>query len=792
MNGSGFMYGNLAQRFPTYTYEQLKEVREANFDLFKNLVARSIANNERVSISSGRLEFHYDEGTQINILTGQKLTLANYADIFIYPYVRTATSTLFNLDTGAEISIYGSGSIQHQLFPAKVEAYNITLAYGGNKSLVKLNTTPRAGFMDSIVGQTIYVSPGFELEHEARTVLSYTGDEITLNSPLSVADDFTDYFTNISYKFDETISAVDYESYGGFWWNGYAFDHYFIYCLPLVSETNPVKINIENDLSNFTGIVSVSAKKFEINFINEVELSNATLAITAYSQNTYNLQSIYFDTLNLKNCGVLILGGDGGVNQPATADNILGSGAYIHPSIIVNGNVLNLIDCKAASWRWYGFDSAITQGYQNNINHVNASGVNGEYIIRTSETEKTVIPSIVGPGVCFLNQGDYDYIDTSRIILFADGIVTTGTPLVNLGITKIALLQVTNRNNINTEIDSLEIKSLNVLDYNSANAFLTKNVTINSLEVSDYGTFGNFSPGAVESGSVFNGIIAPQFSHNIIIENPSIEAKSGVFLQYGSPGEMDYNSQIVIKNGSVLCSRVISSGGYRGFFRNMVVFENVKLNSIAAGQGNSSKNAQLIFRIKPVIESVWRLPVSGVLEFEFQNEITINGGGTVRTLKPYLYDSQANKIAGSRYFVGSVTLHAVGGDITLEGYDVHSDSNIAVSEVILSGSSKTLTCNTDDVRGVTTSGFSKVQATTGAVQYTIDLGYYGPVFPESVVTSFGTITLSGSESIAGPNVTGFWDKFNGTIRLDFSSAPTSNITLNYAQWGSITALGTWL
>lgn len=784
----GFVYGDLAALYPSYTYEQLTEIREANFAIFQTLVTRSITNNEQINIAPGRLEFYYGTGTQINVNDGQRVTLLNRANIIIYPFVRTADSTLFNLNTGAEINILGDGTFGHVAFPAKVEAYNVTLAYGGNKSLVKLNTVPRTGFLDSIVGQVIYVSPGFELPHVARTVVSYLGDEITLSAPLTVDDDFTNYFTNISYKFDETISLADYETYGGFWWNGYAYDHYFIYSLPLVSETNPVLITIKNSLSDFTEIIAVAAEKFGIEFQGNVELANATRALSAFSQSAYNLQRIDFNELTFNNCGILILGGFGSVVQPITANNILGSGAYIHPNVIVDGGILTLTDCTAASWRWYGFDGATTQGYENNIIQVIATGNNEEYVLRTSKTEETIIPYVEGPGLFFFNRGDYAFVDVTSIVLFSEA---DEAVVINFGEVSIRSFRQLKGFENQVNIDSLSVKSLNALDYNSPNVILNAEVFISSFDVLDYGSYGNYTPGVAEAGDVFNGIIYPLGSHNIVIENIEIESKCGILLNYGGPRNLDYNSQIVFKNGSVLCSRIFSVTGFRGFFRNMLVFENVVLGSIAGGQGNESRFASLVFRIKPVIANVEKTPSAGILEFEFQNELTINGGGTIRILRPYLYNSQGTKVLATRYFVGDVTLHAVGGDIVLEGYDVYADSNIAVSETIPAGASKVLTCSPDNVRGVLTLGSSKVEATTGAVQYTIDLGIYSAVYPESVVTSFGTVILNGAEEINDVNVTGFWDKVNGTIRLNFNSAPTGNITLNYGTYSSVTASGTW-
>lgn len=786
----GFQYGNLAEIYPDETLEQLIVRRENNFTIFKNLIDTYKITGSLLKIYAGRLEVYYSSGTQVNVSNSQFVNIDNSADIFIYPFIRTADSTFFNLNTGAEISIIGTGTFQHQLFPSKVEAYNAILAYGGNKSVIRLNSTPRAGFMDSIVGQVIYISPGKELPHVAGTVLSYVGNDITLTAPLVIADNLTNYFTNISYKFPSTISEADYETYGGFWWNGYAHSHYFIYCLPLVAETNPVLIRIGNDLANFTEILSISAEKFHLTFDDGVKLSKATLLLTAYGQNTYNLQSIDFDNLYFEDYGILILGGDGGASQHITDENILGSGAYIHPQMIVNGDTLHNLGGLAAMWRWYGFSGVVTQGYQNNINAVISAGQIPEYTLRTSGSETTNIDSIIGAGRYYLNRGNFPYVDVDIALMFLDSVSNATANLGEVSTYFLGAYNTTLPSILN--VDEVHVKALNVLDYNTVNIDLAKTATIGSLDVLNYGSFGVFTRGTLETGSVFNGIIAPHYGlHNIVVENPNIAARAGLLFSYLVPTNFDYNSRTLIKNGSVLCSRIFSCTGYAGFFRDMLTFENVVLNSLAAGQGSSSRFANLIFRVKPVIANVSKTPVAGTLEFEFQNEVTINGGGTVRILKPYAYDSQGTKIAGSRYYVGTVTLHAVGGNIVIEGYDTYSDSNIAVSETILAGTSKTYTCNTDDVRGVLGSSLNQVTATTGAVSYTISLLPGSAVYPESVVTSFGTVTLTGSEDIASANVTGKWDKFNGTIRLDFTSAPTGNITLNYKVWGSITALGTW-
>lgn len=799
LNGySGFRYGNLETLYPTATPEEITTIRQFNFALFSSLVNDNLDGTPK-TINSGRLEMHYDSGTQFNISNGQTLNLTNNAEIICYPIVRNAGSTLFNINTGGEININGAGSFEYDRYPNKSEVYNCILNFGGNKKVIKLTTVPRAGFLTSIVGQVIYVSSGIQTVSIPRTVVSVAGDQITVNTDIDVPADTNDFYTNIAYKFPLDISVADYDAYSGDWWNDYSYIDYFLYCIPLVAEPNPARIHIANNLSKFGHIINISAENFHLTFGANVTLSDTILACSAYSQSVYNLQSVDFNTVNINNCGVRILGGNGGGGQPITAQNILGSGFYIHPSIIVNGTTINVQSCIAAAWRWYGFDAAITKGYLNNVQNFNSTGTNTEYVLRTSETEETTINNIAAQDdFIYLNQGTFNVVETGSVIFFDDGIVTVGTPLATVNQLTTKFLRVFDKNNVggqNLLVHDLRVKSLYNNDYNSFNANLKRTVTINTLTVLSYTGWGNFSLGGVESGNVFNAIVNPFVDisqSDVTIIGATIAAKAGIFIGFTSPGLLNYNSRVLVKDSSIACSRLISNTSSEGLFRHMVTFENCIIYSIAGGQGNNSRFARYVFLIKPLITNVVKAPVGGSLEFEMQNEITINGGGTIRKLLPYSYDSQGTKIHTTNYFVGSVTIHAVAGNVILEGYDVHSDSNIAVSQTILAGNSLVLTCNTDNVRGTLTPGATSITPTTGATQYTIKLPYTGlPCVPDTLTTSFGVINLSGSEVIANINVNGFWDKVNRIIRLDFPVAPTGNITLGYSEWSAVTALGTW-
>lgn len=100
--------------------------------------------------------------------------------------------------------------------PTSIETYSATLRVGGDATKVFVNpASVRAAFGTEVVGRQIYISPGYDLEADTVTVLSYSSGTITLTRSMTVGS--ADLAGFIGMRWADGTALATIQQYGKRW-----------------------------------------------------------------------------------------------------------------------------------------------------------------------------------------------------------------------------------------------------------------------------------------------------------------------------------------------------------------------------------------------------------------------------------------------------------------------------------------------------------------------------------------------------------------------------------------------
>lgn len=837
MGPTEFEYGDLEALHPEETFEQIKQRREDNFTVFKNLCNAKKITGETVATEDGlRLEMYVEPTIEedltngsINITSGQTLTVDSGGDIVFYPFVLNKKRfTVFNVKYGGTINLSGNWSGQD--IQGKLETYNITFRVGGDLKKIQVNGTVRDGFWDNMqVGDDVFCNHAHETLGEIRTIASWDEETgiITLNEDLTYGStDLNNQYTKGGFIFNEDVSLADYQEHGEFWIYDY---HrcYFVYSIPpSVGSPPPVTINLTDfEIYGFAGQVIVSLANGSINYFGtSCKHERNEIAVNFFSRGTANYQKYNFqgvDNLYFVDCGTMAGGSITGI----TAGDILGSGVYMHPNILVRGGsatdpedltvgVLRLHYNIGTAFRQYSFggDNPVILGdpeYRSDFGLIDCIG-NIEADIRTSNlipTRITNIPNstatcnfhyqttinggkILGPCLINPNESNSQGLFETNVI-FNDMEINQGDISFDLGGN-------TTFNNCEIHVKPTSVNSTQVFNVIVGEPDIR---FINCEFVPD-AAITRYTPGGAEAGGatlgkaiLFTGNNADESTVRLCyFENCSIKDNDyycGWLIREGSAGFPTYdkrNRKFQIVDSDLRVSRFDDYTHLRANFTNQVEVENSRINSARMVQSTSFRP----FKYFPREVSVTKNISAGVIEFDFENVINIEGGGTLHTLSPILYNG-ATKVDCSMWYTGTIRLNAVGASFTIA-----NTGNIDQSITVNDGDYIELTASRDII-GTLSSDQSLVLATSDGTLEQINntlaalVGIDHRFIEVTDITSDEVATVDADGDIVGVNTFGILDNRTGSFDIKFNT-PVPNgqtVTLNYKYYTAINFKGVW-
>lgn len=829
-----FQFGNLEQIHPDETFDQILQRRSDNLTVFKQYCDAYKVTGEVLNIPNGeRLEMYIEptitvdltDGT-INILEDETLTINNEGEIVFYPFTLDMKRfTVFNVKYGGTLNLNGDWTGQD--IQGKFETYNITFQKDGNPKLLQINSTVRSGFWEGLSnGDIFFVNFAHETQGAEVTIdsIDALAGTITTVEDLPGSPNLNNQYTTGGFIFPRTISFTDYQQYGQFW----IYDlHrcYFVYSIPPNQSSPPiVTINLTNfSIYGFARQISVSLANGLIKYFGtSCTHERSEISVNFFSRGTANYQRYDFtevDNLYFIDCGTLA----GGSISAITAGDILGSGAYIHPNIIVRGGsatdpndltvgILRLHNNIGTSFRQYSFggDNPVILGdpeYRSEFGLIDCID-NIEADVRTSNLIPTRITelrnasanvnlhyettinggNIIGPAYANPNESNDQGLFETNIVL---NNMTIYCPLAFDVSGNIQL------NNCDILIEVADVNSKTTFNIISdlPNVEIIDCTLIPNASISRYTPGGAEPPSAVFGKSlIFAGNI-PEESETLnlgYIENTNIldnDFYCGYIIQEddGFASYENRNRKFVIKDSDLRISRFSDYTQLRENFTNQVEVDNSRINSPRMVQSTSERP----FKYSPRTTSVSKTISDGIIEFDFENEINITGGGTLHTLFPILYNG-ASKINCSMWYDGTIRLNAVGTSFTISNAG-NIDQNVVVNAgnfIELTGSRDIIGILTPTSIVLATSDGTLTQIkNTLAALVGIDRRYV----EVTNITSDEVATVDANGDIVGVNTYGIFDNRTGSFDILFNT-PVPNgqtVTLNYQYYSTISYKGVW-
>lgn len=790
--------------------------------MFKNKCVTAKTNGTKLTIPDQRLELYADPNIttdlsngHINILNTQTLEIDKLgtSPVVFYPFVLDHSRyTIFNLKYGGTLKLKGVWSGQD--IQGKLETYNITFRVGGDLKKIQVNGEVRSGFWENMAqGDAVFVNHAFETLGEERTIDTWDAETgiITLVEDLTYGSmDLNNQYTTGGFIFNEDVSFADYQTYGQFW----IYDThrcYFIYSIP-PNETTPPKANIvltDFSIYGFARQTMFAVANGELKINGTVTYERNEIGLNFFSRGAANYQKLDFvdATLQFFDSGTYA----GGSITAITADDILGSGAYIHPNVIVRGTTLNLWNNIGTAFRQYSFggNNPIVLGdeeYQTIIDLIDCVD-NIEADFRSSNLIPTTIGELRNSTYVNLhyettiNAGKITagYInpnETNAQATFVTNVVLNDVEIDIQDETLFAIGGNLTCNNCNIHVRPIHVNAPHIFDVIDGNP----DVKLIGCTFTPDATLTSYTPGAAENGSPVQGK-AILFVGNIpdetkglslgLIDSCTVDGSfwhGYIFKE--DDGWAQYihrNRKIHIKDCDLRISRLSDYTYLREHFTWQVEVENARVNSPRMIQSISERP----FVYKPRTTSVSKSIVDGVIEFDFENEINVTGGGTLHTLFPVLYNG-ASKINSSISYNGTIRLNAVGASFTIQ-----NTGNINESITVNAGEYIELTASRDIIgtqnttsrlMGTSDGTLAKITGTLAA-----DVGLDHRFIEVVDITSDEVATLNEDGTINGTNTSGVIDVRTGSYDIIFAT-PLDNeqtVTLNYKYYSGITFKGVW-
>ncbi len=389
-----FVYGDLESIYPSSTYEEIKAIREQNWDTFKRIINNSKGVGGVVRFRGGRIEMYFPYTDSIMVSSGELVDIGSSTELTLvmYPFVNRAIEEwIFDVTNGGSFKMTNVIA-QAPEKSSKYETYTSVLKKDSNVRLIEITETVRTGFWDDLTnGDTLYYSWPAGSALQTGIVSSFNSGlkQITLTADIngSVGNNTSG---NIGLYFKEEISLSDYNTYGDFWipqvGGGVPVINFLRYSSS-GSEDSIITINNSSVKNFFLGMYG-NNQNVDIVIENNCMFSGSAVGLSLYGNNdtSTNSRLLITGTLNVTDNAYPAVG------SFSSNDALYGSGVYIHPNIeVYSTGVVNVYDNISEGWIQYSAsgEKPILPGLTSYFAEFNGWG-NGQRDIITSNSMPTI------------------------------------------------------------------------------------------------------------------------------------------------------------------------------------------------------------------------------------------------------------------------------------------------------------------------------------------------------------------------------------------------------------------
>lgn len=411
-----FVYGVLEEVYPTYSYNQLKTIRQNNWTAFKNAVNwQKAANGRRVFIPN-LVEMHVNNGEEIVVGAGETaIVYGNGEDVtklYFYPRVKSYSFNIFDCNTAGS-----SVTLKHlytETTPLYHETYNAIARPGGITNQITI-TDPAVHTGANFVGKTVNVATtNTTTPTPSYTITGYnsTTKTLTVSGTIALSDNDVVY---IATPFTDSTSMDSILIYGKNWLDT-DITNYMIYAVQS-SNTTSAKYLFEHYKTVGFDITVYRSSGNCIFEANNSTFTGHQGSIYWYSNNETD-NKILLNNVNLaNNCFVIYAY----IKGSYSSQNLYGSAIYSHPNATWEWNNVNVYGSKAAAVRQYtaGSPKPISATARTILNNC-VFYDNDEYTIQSSQDMPMQLNNCYIEGTCFFNN---------KVLMnncvYKNGIVTT-------------------------------------------------------------------------------------------------------------------------------------------------------------------------------------------------------------------------------------------------------------------------------------------------------------------------------------------------------------------------------
>ena len=759
-----FIVGDLKALYPSYTYNQLKTIRQANWEALQAACNYVIANGGRVVLPSAHVELHVNDGETITIGSNKSLSIMgsgkSVTKLIFYPIVKLYDVDIFTA-TAAGSSIYIKG-VTLQSTPYKAESYNVVIRPGGVTNQIQItDANISATAVANFVGSVIYVaSDQTTTPNSTYTISGYnpTSKILTTTTTISGSNNDVGY---IGFDFHEDTPSDTINQYGQYWlkndrgWflieatqttNNVEAQHYF-------EDVSVLKFDLVDFRSSgditFTG--------------NNCYFSGHYGAIFWYSNNETNNHIKLTNTVLEDNSHVVFAYMD----APYTAGNLYGSAIYSHPNTQWTWMNVDVINNNAAATRQYSSGgSKPTPSYASshltNVRFIN----NAEYACQTSQDMTVNFTNCYLEGTYFLN-----YKNNFTNCIFKGATLSTYSvnSVVNLSqctfsssIINIVGESVTaqnctfeTRSDLYGVIDAGGLKKLHLKDC----IFTDNPVT----RVSGNSVFGYFFP------------------PNLIIDGCEfLDTDSPLWWRW-SPNQ---KTKSIFKTAQIKNTRIVNPSWF-GVSNQVIVRTNLNMENCIIGNIEDWGWQQL----KPR-EAVYKTVLTGTTVSTNLNYDHYYTSGTIDKI-----NAPGFGYNGIIYFTADATT-----TFTAYNSSTKTTSNVDFSQTLAAGETVKMYYDALDIRAASTTavtGETLGTTTNNVLSWgswsSFDFGN-NYIKPKTVTVTVGAVTLTddGNGNLTGTGANGWIDYYGNYIVIYFDSNPGATpVTVNYTYHNTIHQTGMW-
>ncbi len=815
-----FEFGDLSDLYPSETYAQITARRQANWDLLKSTCNTLKVTGRVMTLPGRRIEFYRPVNDQIQFLDTQSLKMFNQGtEMVFYPFAFRAETHYypFNFQYGSSADVRNT-TIACAQKQGKLETYNVVLKKGGNLKLIEITESVRSGFWTDLqVGNTIYYTDQPSDLAESRIVQSFDSAAKTITVTVDIGSGIAVDATGIMCRnFNEDISETDYNTYGEFWIMNTARGQDGFHHIPGTSSGNFANFNFVNTLfQNWWNGVQISSGNFHVT-VDNLQFDNCGVALAAFVQSQINGQSITGTNILFTENGYV------GVGQISSdISMIYGAGGYIHPTVIVDLDLLECYDNYANGFRQYSSSiETQTPSYTTRIRQLLASG-NGEYDFYASNCMPVIIEYV-----------DADDIRIGGTITINEGIVTTtlnGNVLLQPPPGTVVTWIFNNLQFSGQMLTAYDIptEALHEIYFNDCTFFVNEyGVLTHMLQLHASSKYLELNDCLLQKNPIANvptyvpGQAIPVgndcsylFYHSgkeVVINNLVTDGLKGGLILHGPnthiiPPTNTY--PVRINDSWIKLSRLISAGPLTGDFYRTDMIGGDRSNIEAFNYNYVGYYIPMDFTNKSGVLSGVNIAtssqplyaggnfsVTNVLYTDYDHDEYYVNAGTINHICLRTWGGTTS-ISSAATFTGSITIHAVGGNVVINGWNAGTNpyGNVESNVTIPAGTSLTFTCN--NKRTFSTSANTVVNNDLLAVGNGATRQYAGILDNYVLANTTFTVTAGAVTGTAGPDGiitgvgidSGYVDYWTGTYYVLFTSNVVNAVNIEadyeiYTNW----------